>query len=132
LNHRIVEWKSDANIGTIVAGGNGLGNETNQLYGPIDVIIDKQNNSIIISEQYTRRVTRWSCQNNTNGEILISDIDCYGLAMDMNGYLYVSDPEKHEVKRWKIGDKDGTIVAGGNGKGNKLNQLYGPIITIIV
>ena len=40
--------------------------------------------------------------------------------------LYVSDWMKDEVRRWKIGDKEGTIVAGGNGKGNNLNQLNVP------
>ena len=46
--------------------------------------------------------------------------------MDQDGYLYVSDKEKHEVRRWKIGDIYGTLVAGGNGAGDHLNQLNCP------
>ena len=38
-NHRIVEWKSNANDGQIVAGGNGQGNRLDQLNRPTDVII---------------------------------------------------------------------------------------------
>ncbi|CAF3631892.1 unnamed protein product [Rotaria sp. Silwood1] len=125
-NHRILEWKCNANNGQIVAGENEQGNKINQLNHPVDVIIDKQNNSLIIADRHNRRVIRWPCQNNTNGQIIIENIDCYGLAMDKNGYLYVSDTEKHEVRRWKIGEKNGTIVAGGNGKGNNLNQLNEP------
>ncbi|CAF5111295.1 unnamed protein product, partial [Rotaria sp. Silwood1] len=49
-----------------------------------------------------------------------------GLTMDDNGYLYVVDNEKHEVRRYKIGDTQGTVVAGGNGKGNRLDQLSNP------
>ena len=37
-----------------------------------------------------------------------------------------SDIEKNEVRRYTVGDKNGTIVAGGNGKGNQLNQLNFP------
>jgi sugar lactone lactonase YvrE len=126
-NDRIVEWKCNATKGQIVAGGNGYGNKTNQLNWPRDVIIDKENNSLIISDRGNRRVMRWFRQNNTkNGEIIIKDIDCCRLTMDQNGSLYVSDSVKNEVRRWKRGDQNGTIIAGGNGEGNDLNQLNLP------
>ena len=34
--------------------------------------------------------------------------------------------ENCEVRRYTIGDKNGTVVAGGNGQGNQLNQLSFP------
>ena len=43
--------------------------------------------------------------------------------MDHQSYLYVSDTEKHEVQRYTIEDKNGIVIAGGNGQGNQLNQL---------
>ena len=46
--------------------------------------------------------------------------------MDHQRYLYVSDIENHEVRRYTIGEKNGIVVAGGNGKGNQLNQLNVP------
>ncbi|CAF1238667.1 unnamed protein product [Adineta ricciae] len=47
--------------------------------------------------------------------------------MDKFGFVYVSDREKDEVRRWKIGEKgEGTLVAGGNGKGDQLNQFNCP------
>ncbi len=131
LNHRIVEWKLNATNGQIVAGGNGQGNQMNQLYYPTDVIFDKETNSLIIADAGNRRVMRWSRQNNINGEIIIADIDCRGLAMDKNGSLYVSNREKNEVRRWKRGERNGTIVAGGNGEGNQLNQLNCPTYIFI-
>ncbi len=131
-NHRIVEWKHNATNGQIVAGGNGEGNKTNQLYYPTDVIIDKENNSLIISDKGNRRVMRWSLENKTkNGQIIIEDIDCWGLTMDKNGSLYVSDCVKNEVRQWTRGDQNGTIVAGGNGKGDFLNQLNSPSNIVI-
>ncbi|CAF3684268.1 unnamed protein product, partial [Adineta steineri] len=125
-NDRIVEWKYGAKNGQVVAGGNGKGNRSNQLYHPTDVIVDKKNDSIIICDRGNRRVVRWSRQNGKNGKTIISDIDCRGLAMDNNGDLYVSDTKKNEVRRWKQGERKGTIVAGGNGQGNHLNQLNWP------
>ena len=46
--------------------------------------------------------------------------------MDYQRHLYISDTEKDEVRRYTIGDKNGIVVAGGNGKGNQLNQLNWP------
>jgi sugar lactone lactonase YvrE len=125
-NHRIMEWKNGAMYGQVVAGGNGQGNRTDQLSNPTDVIVDKENNSLIICDYGNKRVVRWPRQNGTTGEIILSDIACWGLAMDSNRYLYVSDISKHDVKRWIIGDMNGTVVAGGNGQGNRLNQLNYP------
>ncbi len=48
-----------------------------------------------------------------------------------NGYLYVSDSGKHEVKQWKIGDTHGTVVAGGNGEGDRLDQLSCPTFIFV-
>ncbi|CAF1292280.1 unnamed protein product [Adineta steineri] len=126
FNHRIVEWKYNSNEGQIIAGGNGQGNGNDQLKSPTDVLVDKQNDSFIISDFENRRVIRCFRQNERKQEILISDIRCVGLSMDKNGFIYVSDAEKDEVRRWKEGDERGTIVAGGNGNGNHLNQLEGP------
>ena len=71
---------------------------------------------------------RWSRNDGTTaGEILIDGIACSRLAMDDQGYLYISDTAKHEVRRYKLGeDMQGTLVAGGNGKGNDLNQFNWP------
>jgi sugar lactone lactonase YvrE len=126
LNNRIVEWNLNSINAQIVAGGN-----ENQLKYPTDVIIDKEDHSLIIADWGNRRVIRWSRQNNTNEQILISNIDCFGLTMDKNGSLYVSDYKKNEVRRWRRGDEEGTIVAGGNGEGDGLNQLNGPTLIFV-
>ncbi|CAF5047187.1 unnamed protein product [Rotaria sp. Silwood1] len=125
-NHRIVEWKSGATNGKVVAGGNGQGHEAHQLNNPFDVIIDKESDSLIISDWGNNRVVRWPRRNGTHGKTIIWNIACVGLTMDDNGSLYVVDVGKHEVRRYKIGDTQGTVVAGGNGKGNRLDQLSYP------
>ena len=127
VNHRIVKWKIGASHGKVIAGGQGYGNRLDQLYGPTDVLIDKETNNLFIADRDNRRVVRWSrCQETTQGEVMVDNIDCTGLAIDHQRYLYVSDVVKHEVRRYTIGDKNGIVVAGGNGKGNQLNQLNYP------
>ncbi|CAF1450049.1 unnamed protein product, partial [Rotaria magnacalcarata] len=123
-NHRIMQWKNgDTTNGQVVAGGNGQGNGLNQFYCPTDVLIDKETDSLIICDNGNRRVVRWSRRSGTTqGEVLIDTIVCLGLAMDEQRYLYVSDYEKHEVRRYKFGENIGTLVAGGNGQGAGLNQ----------
>ncbi|CAF0733726.1 unnamed protein product [Adineta steineri] len=125
-NHRIVEWKCHSNKGQIIAGVNGQGDGNYQLDSPTDVLVDKQNNSLIIADKGNRRVIRCFRENEAEHQILISDIDCCGLSMDKNGFIYISDAEKDEVRRWKEGDERGTTVAGGNGQGDDLNQFNGP------
>jgi sugar lactone lactonase YvrE len=126
LNHRVVEWKSGATSGQIVAGGNSQGNRTDQLNSPRDVIVEKENNSLIICDYSNQRVVRWPRRNGISGETIISDINCGGLTIDNDGSLYVSDWSKHEVRQWRIGDANGTVVAGGDGPGNRLDQLNYP------
>ena len=133
-NNRIVKWKLGENEGQIVAGGNGRGSRIDQLNSPLDVIVDEKKKSLIICDHGNRRVVRWPLPNpNGEKEILIENIWCYGLMMNQNGDLFVCDWENHAVKRWKRGElgKEGTIVAGGNGRGNKLNQLNGPTYIFI-
>ena len=130
-NHRIVEWRLDTNNGRIVAGGNGQGNGLHQLNQPTDVIIDRQNNDLIIADPGNRRVMRRSPHSNSPPQIIIDNIDCFGLAMHADGTLYVSDRVKNEVRQWKQGESHGTIVAGGNGEGNQLNQLNYPTFLFV-
>ncbi|CAF1938614.1 unnamed protein product, partial [Rotaria magnacalcarata] len=81
----------------------------------------------IICDYGNRRVVRWARRSGTTqGEILIDNIYCNGVAMDAEGYLYASNVVKHEVRRYQLGEKKGTLVAGGNGKGGELNQLDFP------
>ncbi|CAF2078756.1 unnamed protein product, partial [Rotaria magnacalcarata] len=127
-NHRIMQWKNgDTTNGQVVAGGKGEGNGLHQLRYPTDVLIDRETNSLIICDGANGRVVRWSRRSGTTqGEILIDNIDCWGLAMDEQRYLYVSDLGKHEVRRYQLGEEDGTPVAGCYDEGDELDQLNSP------
>jgi sugar lactone lactonase YvrE len=130
-NHRIVEWKSGATSGQVVAGGNEHGSETHQLLNPLDVIIDKERDSLIICDRGNKRVVRWPRRNGTSGETIISNIDCMGLTMGESGSLYAIDEVKSEVRRYRREESEGTLVAGGNGSGNRLDQLSFPVYVFV-
>lgn len=126
-NHRVMRWIENDERGRIVAGGNNLGRQLDQLDRPTDVLIDIDNNSLIVCDRDNLRVVRWPLWNSTaEPEVLIENTACNGLAMDNRGYLYVSDYKNHDVRRYKFGDKVGTVVAGGHGQGDRVEQLNGP------
>jgi len=122
-NHRCIIWKNTAETMT---EGCGQGKKINQLNEPTDLVVDQRNKSLIICDWKNRRVVRWSLENPLDKQILIKDIECQGLMMNDKGDLFVSDHERDEVKKWKRGEKEGIIVAGGNGRGHQLNQFNGP------
>ncbi|CAF2193275.1 unnamed protein product, partial [Rotaria magnacalcarata] len=132
-NHRIMQWNNgDTTNLQVVAGGNGQGRGLHQLNQPFDVLIAKETDSLIICDQDNQRVVRWSRRSGTTqGEILIDNIRCNALAMDEQRNLYVSDVAKVEVRRYQLGEKNGTLVAGGNGKGAGLNQLNYPTFLFV-
>ena len=126
-NHRIVEWKKGAKSGQVVAGAHGAGNRNDQLNLPTDVIVDKQTNSLIICDGSTnRRIVSWPRRGGKTGETIFSNIACARLTMDDDGFLYVSDWDKQEVRRWRVGEKTGTLVAAGREKGDRLDQFNAP------
>ncbi|CAF1121929.1 unnamed protein product [Adineta steineri] len=113
FNHRIVKWQLNSNIGQIIA------------------VYDKENNSFLISDRGNGRVIRYFDQNPVNEQTIISNMNCFGLTIDKNGFIYVSNWENHEVRRYQQGDEKGELVAGGNRKGNHLNQLNNPTYMFI-
>ena len=122
-NNRVIQGKFAATNVEVVVGGNRDGY---QLLAPTHAIADQKNDSLIICDAGNRRVMRWFRQNGTNPQILLANIDCYGLAMDKKGHLYVSDYIKNEVRRWEETVEGGMIVAGGNEQGNNYTQLDRP------
>ncbi|CAF4181555.1 unnamed protein product [Adineta steineri] len=125
-NSRVMAWEFYKKNGQIVAGGNGQGNGSHQLSLASDVIVDKENDCLIICDSENNRVVEWPRRNGKHGVTLISNISCWGLTMDENKSLYIVDVKKHEVRKYRKEKSQGTVVAGGNGIGNRLDQLDHP------
>ncbi|CAF2109632.1 unnamed protein product [Rotaria magnacalcarata] len=123
-NNRVMQWKWGDPNGQVIVGDN---ESEDQLNNPTDVLIDKKTNSLIICDQGNRRVLRWSRRSDTTqGEILVDNIDCHGLAMGDQRFFYVSDIEKNEIRQYTMGYKNGTLMAGGHGRGSGFHQLFAP------
>ena len=125
-NLRVSKWNLGSMVGQIVAGGNGKGSRNDQLNWSHGIVVDRGRDSLFISDRGNNRIVQWSLQSARSGKTIISGVHSTGLTMDEQGFLYVSDWSRNEVRRWRIGESQGTLVSGGNGKGNRLNQLYGP------
>ncbi|CAF3020196.1 unnamed protein product [Rotaria sp. Silwood2] len=90
----------------------------------MDVIVDKDTDSLIICDYENTQVVRWPRQGGTSGETIIPNIDCLSLMIDNQGFLYISSPSENVIRRWRVEDNGiGTVIAGGNGAGDCLNQL---------
>ena len=127
-NHRIVQYNKNGAEEEVLAGGKGSGNGLDQLNQPLSFVIDSGTDTLVICDHGNQRVMRWSRQNSSGqGEVLLDNIRCFGLAMDQQRNLYVSNTQRNDVTRYQPGDKNGTVVAGGNGKGSSLNQLQFPV-----
>ena len=132
IRHQILRRKPNAQHSEIIVGGKGPGSRNDQLDFPLAVLFDRINNAVIVGERgKNRRVMRWPLDQpnwtTVKGEEMLSNIVCFGLAMDHDGTLYVSDFEKHVVRRYGPQDgKDGVVVAGSHGQGPGLNQLNHP------
>ena len=134
-NHRIVSRKADAKTDEVLAGEKGKGNRLDQLDEPTDVIVDRETDTLFICDSNNRRVMRWprrptlstATTTSNQGQIVTDNINCYGLTIDDQGSLYVSDWKQHEVRRYDKGsDKKGTVIAGGHGEGKGDHQLNFP------
>ncbi|CAF4874717.1 unnamed protein product [Rotaria socialis] len=127
-NHRIMQWKNGSTTnGQVVAGGNGVGSRLNEFNQPLDVLIDKKTDSLIVCDNGNQRIVRWSRRSGTTqGDILFEKIKCYGVAMDEQGYIYASDHGTNEVRRYQLDQKNGVVVAGSCSTGSGLNQLNYP------
>ena len=62
-NDRVVRWINGARTGSIVVGGNGPGNETNQLYRPSDLLFDKHGN-LYVFDSGNHRVQKFYIETN--------------------------------------------------------------------
>ena len=126
-NHRIVKWKIGDSSGQVVAGGRGKGARNDQLNRPWRVAVDKATNHLWIADCGNHRVVRWNTnQRAPSGKVLISGVTATSVVVDEEGFLYITDYHKHEVRRWRVGSSQGILVAGGKGAGSGLNQLKHP------
>ena len=125
-NHRVTKWNLENTVSQIVAGGNGKGSRNNQLSEPHGIVVDRGRDSLFIIDSGNKRLVQWTLHGARSGKTIISGVSGSGLTMDEQGFLYLSDWNRHTVRRWRVGESQSTVIADGNGRGSHLNQLNGP------
>ena len=129
INHKIdrCQWKNTKTSCKILFGvGNSPRQSSPPLNYPTDVVIYRQNESLLICDRENRRVVRVTLTSKTYLEVLISGIDCYGLALDHLENLYVSNRKNHSIYRWNLRTNQGSSIIGGRDRGNRIDQLNSP------
>lgn len=139
-NNRVTKWTTGASSGTIVAGGNGNGNNPNQINQPSSMFIESNTSFIWIADTYNHRIVRW--ESSYTGIIVCGSYGSQsnqlknpnGLFIDLNHSkaLYVADTYNHRIQKWLENYTNGKTVAGQTSvSGNGLNQLTYPVAVIV-
>ena len=134
-NHRVLYWPAGAPAATqVVAGGNGSGIALNQLKDPSDMAL--YDGALYIADEDNHRVVKWvigeaqgtlfAGQSGITGDSYDLFNNPVGIDVDADGSVYVVDMENNRVLRFDPGETMGVLVAGGNGIGIGLNQLWKP------
>ena len=115
-NDRILYFVVGNENGTVIAGGNGYGLNSNQLSIPVDLQFDTPSNSIIIANCDGRNVVRWTL--GASNWTLIADNSTgiggcpRGVIMDPMGNIYIADTSNTRVQFYPVGATNGTTIAG--------------------
>jgi len=135
-NHRVVRWMPNGKEGICIAGGQGPGDNLNQLNFPRGVYADTKTREMFICDTDNNRVVKWKW-NAREGQVVAGGFGAgsglhqlHGprtlLMEPETGAMIIADLWNHRVMRWMPGAEAGEIIAGGNGTGKKINQIAWP------
>ncbi|CAF0863558.1 unnamed protein product [Adineta steineri] len=122
MTSEVRRWKMGEynNEGIVVAGGNGKGDQLNQLHWPTSILVD-EDQSVYVSDSRNNRVIKWRKDakegtivtgGNGEGENLNQLYFPQGVFVDDWGHIYVADCNNHRVMRWCEGKSEGEVVVG--------------------
>jgi sugar lactone lactonase YvrE len=120
-NDRILKWTPGELNGRLVAGSNGNGDANNQ-FNYVESVVVSKNGTMFICDRLNKRIQKW-LKDDTKGETIVANILCGGMALDIEGSLYIAIDQEERVLKWPANQ----TVAGGNGQGEALNQLSNPL-----
>ena len=139
-NGRVTKWRPGIFNGTLVAGGNGLGNNANQLNWPTAMFVDPSTFVIWIADTNNHRIVKWLSPTTSTvvcGSYGREDHQFMypsGLFIDTSdsNTLYVADKNNHRIQMWPPTATSGTTVAGITGYyGEGNNQLWYPQAVVV-
>ena len=142
FNHRIMRYLVNATSGTVVAGGNGAGNNPNQLNTPFCFAFDSSSNSFLIANYDAHTIVRWSLNASTwtlvvgtpgtPGNTSTQLRSPLSVILDRFGNMYVTDSNNHRIQFFLAGQSNGTTIAGVTGtSGTSPNHFQAPYWAIV-
>lgn len=112
-----------ASTGTVVAGGNGPGTGSTQLYAPFGIYLDLSTNSLIIANRAANNIVRWvigasswtliagdSAGSSGTSATLLNN-PC-SVTLDSTGNIFVADTFNHRIQLFMNSQPNGTTIAG--------------------
>ena len=133
-NDRVMRYAEGNNTGVLVAGGNGRGNNTNQLNGPMGIYFESLSNSLIMGNMEGSNIVRWRIGesswtliagnlNASSGNSPSSLYRPFGLTVDPMGNLYVADSGNQRIQFFSLGQTEGRTIAGMTGVSGSNSML---------
>jgi len=122
-NDRIMRYTEGNNTGVVVAGGNGRGNNTNQLNGPVGIYFESLSDSLIIANTDANNIVRWRI-GDSNWTLIAGNLNVssgnsssslsgpYALTVDPMGNVYVADSGNYRIQFFSLGQTEGRTIAG--------------------
>lgn len=131
-NGRVQKWAPGATNGITVGGGGEQGSDVFRFIYIADVAVNANFEIFVLDERGTVKKLPPNSTKGTDGVIVVEpwSEEVLFMCVDAAGYIYVSDPIFHNVKRFPstgTATTEGIIVAGGNEAGNAANQLNYPL-----
>lgn len=142
-NHRVVSYTRGSTVGSVVAGGNGAGINTNQFNRPMGIHFDSPSNSLLIANFVNNNVVRWVIGENrwrlvvgdaqgTPGNTATLLSSPMGVTLDPMGNIYVADRLNHRIQFFSSDQSMGVTIAGITSQAGSTNQsLRGPYMVIL-
>ncbi|MBS1684133.1 MAG: T9SS type A sorting domain-containing protein [Bacteroidetes bacterium] len=142
-NNRVTRFPAGStagSYGTIVAGTGSQSSAANGVGAPLNVALDASG-QLVVTDFDNQRIQRFPVGSTagTNGTTIAGTAVAGGTSAQLNGptsscydaagNLYVADYNNARVQKFAAGSSGGSsavTVAGGNGSGSALNQLYHP------
>jgi DNA-binding beta-propeller fold protein YncE len=122
-NNRIMKYLSGASSGILVAGGNGGGFGSTQLFNPSGLYFESSTNSLYIANNLANNIVCWVLGASTWTLVAGSSTGLLGstptqlnlptdVTLDWMGNIYVSDQGNQRIQLFLAGQSSGITIAG--------------------
>ena len=138
LNYRVLKYNGTNSTGEVISSAEMIGLDNASLFtngvmiGDYYGVLNEGINAVINVSPFADSKNEIVFGNNGSGDELNQLKNPQGMTSKylisggVDLYMYVADTGNNRVIRFKWNEQTGKVVAGGNGRGSELNQLYYP------